>query len=88
MTAIRFEEPAPLPLRRVESLTAFAAALRGRPGHWALLGQYPTSNTARQTAYEIRRSMKTGFDCGGFEAEARTLFGEHRVYVRYAGGAQ
>ena len=87
MKSIRFEEPAPLPLRRTESLTAFASALRGRPGAWALLGQYVSSNTARQTAYEIRRSLKPEFAGGGFEAEARTLFGEHRVYVRYAGGA-
>lgn len=86
--AVRFEEPAPHPLCRAESLTAFAAALRERPRVWALLGKYGTPGMAGQTAYLIRRSLKPGFTDGGYEAESRTLFGEYRVYARYVGGAR
>ncbi|MGW4222933.1 hypothetical protein ACWEG1_05700 [Streptomyces bauhiniae] len=85
MTAIRFEEPAPLALRRPESLTAFATALQQRPNTWALLGKYGSPNVARQTAYTIRHSLLPAFAGGGYEAEARTMLGEYRVYVRYTG---
>lgn len=86
---IRFEAPAPLVLRRSESLLEFAAALRERPAEWALFGRYATAGTARQGAYEIRRGMREAFrPAGAFEAESRTLCGEHRVYVRYVGGTR
>jgi hypothetical protein len=85
---IRFEEASPLALCRPESLAAFADALRARPGEWALLGRYGTSGMACQTAYEIRHGINRAFRQGGFEAQAATLFGEHRVYVRWTGGAR
>lgn len=85
-STIRFEAPAPHPPRFAESLAAVAAALRARPGEWALLGRYSTSGAARQTAYEIRHGLHHAFTEGGFEAQAKTLCGEYRVYVRYAGG--
>lgn len=85
--SLRFESPAPQPPRLPESLTAVAAALRTRPGEWALLGRYGTSGMARQTAYEIRHGHLPAFR-GGFEAQAKTLFGEYRVYARHTGGAQ
>jgi hypothetical protein len=88
--AIRFEEPANEPPRRVESRQMFADALRARPGQWALLGKHATSGTGRQSAYEIRNAIEPKDQpfapAGSFEAEARTMLGEHRVYVRYAGG--
>ncbi|RAJ70207.1 hypothetical protein K378_01372 [Streptomyces sp. Amel2xB2] len=87
----RFDAPAPDVLRTAKSRAAFADALRGRPGEWALLGQQTTRGTAGQDAYEIRRGLRpanAGFTAGEFEAEAKTLFGEHRVYVRYVGGAR
>lgn len=86
MTAVRFEEPAHQALRSDESLTALVAALKARPGTWALLGKYQTPGTMRTTAYEIRRGRRWPFTEGQFETEARTMFGEYRVYIRYAGG--
>jgi hypothetical protein len=85
---IRFEETAPLALRRPDSLAAFAGALRARPGEWALLGRYSTGGAAGRAAYLIRHGINRAFADGGFEAQAATLFGEHRVYVRWTGGAQ
>ncbi|MGP4004660.1 hypothetical protein [Streptomyces sp. 8N706] len=83
---IRFETPAPPVPRLREAREAFAAALRQHPGEWALLGQHHTSSGARQDAYEIRRALRPvnqGFaPAGEFQAEARTLIGEYRVYVR------
>lgn len=87
---VRFEEPAYEPFRRVESRQVFADQLRARPGEWALLGRYVTGGVARQSAYEIRNALdpkdQPFAPAGAFEAEARTMFGEHRVYARYVGG--
>jgi hypothetical protein len=88
--SVRFEEPAHEPFRTVQSRQAFADALRARPGEWALLGRYYTHGTANQEAYVVRRASgpkdQPFAPAGSFEAESRTMFGEHRVYVRYAGG--
>jgi hypothetical protein len=88
---VRFDEPAHDALRRPESLQAFADALRARPGEWALLGKYSTQGAMRQASYEIRivreRKDRVFAPAGSFEAESRTMLGEHRVYVRYVGGA-
>lgn len=88
---VHFETPAtPAPLSQ-ESLAAFADALRERPGMWAFLRSCTTPGSAGQSAYEIRkaarnyRPFKPFSPAGDFEAEARTIFGEHRVYVRYVG---
>ncbi|MFE7972957.1 hypothetical protein [Streptomyces shenzhenensis] len=89
---ICFVEPAHDALRTPESRRAFAAALRSRPGVWALLGKYPTPGTMRQAAYEIRhasnrRTAQPFAPAGSFEAVSQSLGGEYRVYVRYVGGA-
>ncbi|MFD9445007.1 hypothetical protein [Streptomyces sp. NPDC060001] len=86
MTTIRFEDPAHHALRSDESLNVLVAALKERPGVWALLGKYGTQTVMRQTAYEIRRGLRRHFAEGGFETESKTMLGEHRVYIRYAGG--
>lgn len=88
---IRFEPAAHEPFRRLETRQAFADALRARPGEWALLGKYSTPNTMRQEAYAVRNALdpkdQPFAPAGAFEAEARSMCGEYRVYVRYAGGA-
>lgn len=90
--AVRFEEPAHEPPRRLESRWLFADALRARPCEWALLGKYVTGGTAGQAAYEVRHALdpkdQPFAPAGSFEAEARTLMGEHRVYVRFVGGVR
>jgi hypothetical protein len=85
--SVRFEEPAHHALRSAESLTEFTTALRARPGRWALLGQYGTPGVASTVAYDIRKGLMPAFAGGGFEAEARSMLGEYRVYVRYVGQA-
>lgn len=91
-TTVRFDAPAPDILRRPESRAVFAAALKDRPGEWALFGKCLTQSTASTYAWEIRNARSMGMapfaPAGAFEAESRTLFGEHRVYVRYVGGAR
>ena len=88
--SVRFEEPAHEPFRRVESRELFADVLRARPGEWALLGKYATAGTMRQAAYEVRHALdpkdQPFAPAGSFEAIARSMFGEHRVYVRFVGG--
>lgn len=84
---IRFESPAPgLPLP-AEDRDAFIDALRWRPGIWALMGQHRSAGAARQLAYCIRNSLRpwTHLAAGVFDAESKTVMGEHRVYVRYLG---
>lgn len=80
---IRFEEPAHDAYR--QSVAAFTAALRNKPGQWALFGKYTTAGSMRQGAYEIRHGIRPHFQGGGFQAEARTMLGEFRVYARYVG---
>lgn len=88
---IRFDEPAHEPPRRVETRQAFADALRARPCEWALLGKYATASVMRQEAYAIRKVLDPKDEpfapAGSFEASARSMCGEYRVYVRYVGGA-
>lgn len=88
MSAVRFEEPAPKAPRTKSSVTTLVEALRSRPGTWALLGRYNTPGTMRQTAYEIRHGLRPDFPEGQFETESQTMFGEYRVYIRYAGGEE
>lgn len=89
-TPVRFEEPAPGAPHSIKARHAFAEALRARPKEWALLGRYKTGGSARQSAYNIRRAIKAkGHPFGppgSFEADARTMLGEHRVYARFVGG--
>lgn len=92
LISVRFEKPAHEPFRTVQSRQVFADALRARPGEWALLGRYCTQGVASQEAYVVRRVVdpkdRPSAPAGSFEAESRTMFGEHRVYVRYVGGGR
>lgn len=84
MTALRFEKPAPLIPYSFAARSEIAEALKLTPGRWALLGQQKAAGSARQAAYSVRNGKPGWAMFGpGFEAEARTLFGEHRIYVRY-----
>ncbi|MFD9047633.1 hypothetical protein [Streptomyces zaomyceticus] len=89
MTTLRFEKPAPLVPFDVEERSEIAEALKLTPGRWILLGQREASASARQDAYLVRNGKSSWAMFGaGFEAESRTLFGEHRIYVRYTGGGR
>jgi hypothetical protein len=88
--AARFEEPTPPAPHGAAARQAFADQLRTRPDTWALLGTYDNARTARTSAYHIRAAANPQNQpfapAGTFEAEARSLCGESRVYVRFAGG--
>lgn len=85
MPELRFDGPTePVPSPSV--CEEFAEKLKANMGEWALIGKCRTFGSAGQRAYMFRHGLQKGFEPkGAFEAEARTLLGEHRVYVRYVG---
>lgn len=89
-STIRFEEPTPRAPRGAKARQAFADALRDRPKEWALFGAYSNPGTTRTAAYDISHATNPQDQpfapAGSFEAESRTMLGEHRVYVRFVGG--
>lgn len=87
-----FEPPPPGDGRRgaprTRALAALAADLRAVPGAWARVGEYKTAASAITTASLIRRGRLAAFrdaGPGAFEAEARTVDGQARVYARFVG---
>lgn len=93
-TPITFE---PLPPRPINSpgirdlsaaLDDVAAQLRATPGEWARIDTKQTKGAATARAQQIRTGSLRAFrPHGTFEAAARTVDGEHRVYARYVGQA-
>jgi hypothetical protein len=63
------------------------AALRARPGEWAVACNAPSAITAGTIANHIRRGIYTRMGEGPFNAVSRTVEGQHRVYARYVGEA-
>ncbi|MFE0101193.1 hypothetical protein [Streptomyces sp. NPDC059009] len=85
--SLRFEEPPPRTWRqgRVDHRAA-AAALRKRPGEWAMVGTYASANAACGAAHRIKTGTYRAYvPTGTFEATTRTVDGEARLYVRYMG---
>lgn len=76
---------------------ATAAALRGRPGVWGVVAEYPNQNTSSSIAWHIRtaKNIKAYAPAGSFEAMARSVdqiedgqrVRHHRVYARFVGQA-
>lgn len=84
---IRFDGPAPAIPRKAER-AEFAEKLKETPDQWALLGKVGTMGSGTSLAWMIRnahKSMGEFSPAGSFEAEARTLLSEHRIYVKYVG---
>ncbi|WP_293783610.1 hypothetical protein [uncultured Aeromicrobium sp.] len=77
-----FEEP---PARtNVGRYAEIAAALRERPGRWAVVKTWPAER--KKAAWSFASHVNSGKLAdmrGGFEATARTIDGQTRVYVRY-----
>ena len=82
-----WEEP-PATHGRPGKYAAIAAALKARPGQWAVLRTYPAHESKRGWGFAgaIRDGKLIDFR-DGFEALARTVDGQVRVYVRYAAQA-
>lgn len=65
-----------------------AAALRERPGDWAIIRTYPAEQSKRAWGFAntLREGKLIDFR-HGYEAAARTIDGQVRVYVRYTAQA-
>lgn len=79
-----WEEP---PTRtRPGKYAPIAAALRENPGRWAVLRTYPTTQGKRAWGFATAiRQGKFADLRQGFEACARTVDDQVRVYIRYTG---
>jgi len=95
VSEVTFSGPPPAANRKLGEGKHFRAAaeLRAEPGYWAVIGTYSTNPSARTAASNIRcayagesRVSPSAWEpAGAYEAEARTVDGEHRVYARYVG---
>lgn len=84
MSKFRFEEPPASQLGRPSSHTEAAKALMERPGEWGMITVCSTSGSSSSTARAIRKGVsKTWQPAGDFEAVARKVDGQYRVYARY-----
>ncbi|MFF9268597.1 hypothetical protein [Streptomyces rochei] len=84
MSEFRFEEPPAPRYGRPSSHTEAAAKLRENPGKWGMVTICSTSGSSSSSARAIRKGVtKTWQPAGDFEAVARKVDGEHRVYARY-----
>lgn len=89
MTNIRFEElPNPVHAKTKHDHAAIVAALRARPGEWAIVMTYEKVTTASVMAHSIKSARNVAYaPAGTFEAATRKIDGEFRVYARYVGKA-
>lgn len=86
MTEPRREEPPPISRsERRYDWKGIAATLQADPGEWYKVLDCNTSANAATTARYIRESYYTPLRASRYEAVARTVDGEHRVYARYLG---
>jgi hypothetical protein len=86
MSVFRFEDPPPARDSRRGMQQEAAKLLRETPGKWAVVTLCSNGGSARSMARTIRQgATKTWLPVGDFEAVARTVDGEHRVYARYLG---
>ncbi|MDX3214549.1 hypothetical protein PV318_03185 [Streptomyces sp. ME02-6991-2B] len=66
-----------------------AEELRARPGEWAPVTTGRNAESAAALAQAVRSARLAAYEpAGAFEAAARTVRGQHRVYARYVGPAQ
>lgn len=83
MTGLRWEEPpeAYKSTQRSKVHQSIAAELKAQPGRWAVL-----EIVSIGLAAQIRRGDIAAYRPGGsFEARARVIDGERRIYARYVG---
>lgn len=82
-----WEQP---PARQTASkYEAVAAALKSRPGEWAIFKTYPAEQKKLAWGWvtRIHAGKTAAFPRGQFEAQSATSGDEARVYVRYLGSA-
>lgn len=87
MSDLRFDGPPPP--RRVTPKghhDAVAKQLRAKPRQWAIIGTYAHGGSSSAVAHQVRRGLIPSYNpAGTFEAQARNVDGEARVYARYVG---
>lgn len=63
-----------------------AAALKAQPGRWAVVSVHGSPPAANTAACRIKSALTAAYQpARSFEAVARTVDGECRVYARYVG---
>lgn len=86
MNVMRWQNPPQPRIRPVHDWAGIGSALRARPGEWAIVAVVANAQLAGSTARHVRAGAYQALrDFGRFEAVARTVDGEHRIYARYAG---
>jgi hypothetical protein len=88
LSRLRFEQPPAKTYRTANISESEKAAnkLRQRPDEWACIAIYDKGPTANTFAHQIRHGQIPAFKPeGSFEATARAVGNEHRVYARYVG---
>ena len=88
MTDLVFEEPPPAArgARHRSAHTGYAAQMREHPGQWARIVVANSRAAADSLAYQVKTGrLRAYLPSGSYEAVARTINGEHRVYARYIG---
>ena len=85
-TEVIWEDP-PGPLRTGSvSHLGVAQELRDNPGRWGIVKVHGKAQDSSSMANTIRKGVTGAWKpAGAFEAAARTVNGEHRVYARYVG---
>ena len=85
--ALHFEDPPPS--RQFAPRTdhvAVAAELKAHPGQWAIISRHRTAAAAATAAGRIKCGFPAAYKpAGAFDAVARTVNGEHRMYAMYRG---
>lgn len=86
MSTLVWEEPPDKGVSKQVWHKDVARELEANPGRWARVGSYATSNSASAVALQIRQGKISAYEPpGAFEAAARTVNSEPRVYARYLG---
>ncbi|MFF4751806.1 hypothetical protein [Streptomyces sp. NPDC001270] len=81
--------PKSAPGRRPGKHARAAEQLRAHPGEWAHVTTAKNSASSASLAGAIRAGRLAAYaPAGSFEAAARTVKGEPRVYARYVGPQQ
>jgi hypothetical protein len=83
---MRWEEP---PRRRApgegRDWAVIAADLKAHAGEWAVIAVCANQALAATTAHHVRLSVYIALVGDRYEAKARTVDGEFRVYARFVG---
>ncbi len=84
---LHFEDPPPSRqyAGRIDHAAA-VAELKAQPGRWAVISKHRTAAAANTAAGRVKHGFPAVYKpAGAFDAVARTVKGEHRMYAKYRG---